>query len=180
MRSRTSSPLISSPKAVYWRSRNFASPWQRKNWLPAESGCAERAIEITRTPERICVGLLGKDPLAGCQESDGGPFVSMVYIDPYLYRCTHFTVAPGGEAEAVLGDPGDELMLVLVRRGDHRGRQLRYELQSGSRPKGSRALVVRAELRARPSPAGERARVHLVNSGDEPERICLAAARFGS
>ena len=47
MRSSTSSPAISSPKAVYWRSRNFASPWQRKNWLPAESGCAERAIEIT-------------------------------------------------------------------------------------------------------------------------------------
>jgi hypothetical protein len=141
---------------------------------------AERAIEITRTPERICVGLLGKDPLAGCQESEGGPFVSMVYIEPYLYRCTHFTIAPGGEAEAVLGDPGDELMLVLVRRGDHRGRHLRYDLESAGRSLGSRALVARAELRVRPSPTGEPARVQIVNGGDDPERICLAAARFGS
>jgi hypothetical protein len=141
---------------------------------------AERDLEITRTPERYCNGLLGKDPLAGCQESDGGPFVSMVYIDPYLYRCTHFTVAPGGEAEAVLGDPSDELMVVLVRRGDHRGRQLRYELESSARPQGSRTLVTRAELRVRPRADGERARVRLVNNGNEAERICIAAARFGS
>ena len=39
--SRTSSPETSSPNAVYCRSRNFASPWQMKNWLPAESGWAE-------------------------------------------------------------------------------------------------------------------------------------------
>ena len=141
---------------------------------------AERAIAITRTPERICVGLLGKDPLAGCQESEGGPFVSMVYIEPYLYRCTHFTVAAGGEAEAVLGDPGDELMVALVRRGDHRGRHLRYEIESADRSQGSRALVARAEVRVRPNAADEPARLHIVNTGEEPERICLAAARFGS
>src|SRR5437588_6431897 len=47
----TSSPLIKQPKAVYWRSRNLASPRQIKNWLPAESGFWERAME--RTP-RTC------------------------------------------------------------------------------------------------------------------------------
>ena len=36
--SRTSSPFTSSPNAVYWRSRKRASPWQMKNWQPAESG----------------------------------------------------------------------------------------------------------------------------------------------
>ena len=51
MRSSTSSPFTTSPKAVYCRSRKRASPWQMKNWLPAESGCAERAME--RTP-RTC------------------------------------------------------------------------------------------------------------------------------
>jgi len=34
-------------KAVYFRSRNEASPRQMKNWLPAESGCCARAIEMT-------------------------------------------------------------------------------------------------------------------------------------
>src|SRR5437016_11280543 len=49
----TSSPLISWPNAVYCRSRNFASARQMKNWLPAETGCYERAIETTpRTCER--------------------------------------------------------------------------------------------------------------------------------
>src|SRR5215204_872842 len=53
MRASTSSPLTSSPKPVYWRSRNFASARQMKNWLPAESGSCDRAIEITpRTCER--------------------------------------------------------------------------------------------------------------------------------
>ena len=45
--SSTSSPALSWPKAVYWRSRNFASPWQMKNWQPALSGCCARAMEIT-------------------------------------------------------------------------------------------------------------------------------------
>src|SRR5437879_321657 len=49
--SSTSSPLISLPKAVYWRSRNVGSPWQIKNWLPAELGSFERAIEST---QRVC------------------------------------------------------------------------------------------------------------------------------
>ncbi len=31
---KTSSPLINLPNAVYWRSRNEASPSQMKNWLP--------------------------------------------------------------------------------------------------------------------------------------------------
>src|SRR5439155_16806170 len=43
----TSSPRMSRPKAVYCRSRNFASARQMKNWLPAESGSCERAIEMT-------------------------------------------------------------------------------------------------------------------------------------
>ena len=43
-------PSITLPKAVYWPSRcwQWSRPRQTKNWLPAESGCAERAIE--RTP----------------------------------------------------------------------------------------------------------------------------------
>src|SRR5688572_5054178 len=44
----TSSPLMTSPKAVYCLSRKRASARQMKNWLPAESGCCERAME--RTP----------------------------------------------------------------------------------------------------------------------------------
>src|ERR1019366_1096957 len=45
--SSTSSPLISLPKAVYFPFRKLGAPWQMKNWLPAESGSFERAIEIT-------------------------------------------------------------------------------------------------------------------------------------
>src|SRR5439155_22306299 len=37
-RASTSSPLITCPKAEYWRSRDFASARQMKNWLPAEAG----------------------------------------------------------------------------------------------------------------------------------------------
>src|SRR5580698_5610290 len=46
---KTSSPLINRPKAVYWRSRNEASPSQIKNWEPAEFGSELRAME--RTPD---------------------------------------------------------------------------------------------------------------------------------
>src|SRR5258706_13170659 len=46
--SSTSSPLINLPKAVYCLSRNRGVPWQMKNWLPAESGSCERAMD--RTP----------------------------------------------------------------------------------------------------------------------------------
>src|SRR5687768_11193653 len=45
---RTSSPFTTWPKAVYCLSRKRASARQMKNWLPAESGCCERAME--RTP----------------------------------------------------------------------------------------------------------------------------------
>ena len=41
-------PFDNLAKAVYWRSKNRASPRQMKNCEPAESGCWERAIE--RTP----------------------------------------------------------------------------------------------------------------------------------
>ena len=44
---KTSSPLINLPNAVYWLSRLEAVPRQMKNWLPAESGLLERAIEST-------------------------------------------------------------------------------------------------------------------------------------
>lgn len=139
----------------------------------------ERGITVTRTPERICVGLLGKDPLVDCRESDAGPLVGLVYVEPFLYRCTSFTVAPGGEADVTLGEDAQEVLAVLVRRGGDKSRDLRYEVTSGDHPSTSRALVTRAELRIRPSADGEPARLHFTNASDEPERICLAAARFG-
>src|SRR5207249_2251572 len=43
----TSSPRMSFPKLVYFPSRKEASPRQMKNWLPAESGSFDRAMEIT-------------------------------------------------------------------------------------------------------------------------------------
>src|ERR1044071_8827767 len=54
----TSSPRIRRPNAVYCRSRNFASPRQMKNWLPAELGSCERAIETT---PRTCDWSLNSD-----------------------------------------------------------------------------------------------------------------------
>ena len=45
--SSTSSPFVNFPKAVYLPSRKLGLPWQMKNWLPAESGSLERAIEMT-------------------------------------------------------------------------------------------------------------------------------------
>ena len=46
---RTSSPAISFPNAVYFPSRNVASPRQMKNCEPAELGSLLRAIEMTPT-----------------------------------------------------------------------------------------------------------------------------------
>ena len=45
MASRVSSPSTSWPNAVYWLSKKLASPWQMKNWLPAELGSLERAMD---------------------------------------------------------------------------------------------------------------------------------------
>ena len=44
---KTSSPLMSFPKAVYFPSSCGAGPRQMKNWELAESGFAERAMEMT-------------------------------------------------------------------------------------------------------------------------------------
>src|SRR6266498_1793841 len=52
---RTSSPLISLPKAVYCPSSCGVGPRQMKNWEPAESGSAERDIEMT---PRTCLRAL--------------------------------------------------------------------------------------------------------------------------
>jgi len=136
-------------------------------------------VAVTRTPARTCDGLLGKDPLTGCHESEGGPYEAIAYVEPYLYRCTQFSIVAGGQAEIVLGDAGDEVLALLVRRGDHRGRHVRYEA-SGLAPRAGtseKALVGRAELRLRP--ADEPARIVVTNDGDDTERVCVAAARFG-
>ena len=47
-------PSVTLPHTVYWRSRKVASPKQMKNWLLAESGFCERAME--QTP-RTCGSL---------------------------------------------------------------------------------------------------------------------------
>ncbi|HET6581786.1 MAG TPA: hypothetical protein VFG69_00040, partial [Nannocystaceae bacterium] len=136
----------------------------------------ERAIEVTRTPDRICAGLLGKDPHVGCQESGGGPLVSMAYIDPYLYRCVQFSIIGGGQAEVVL--PDGELLVGLVRRGDHRGRHLHYSIEAEGHTPRPRTMIAGADLRIRPSSDGAAPRIVLTNDGHDTERVCVAAARF--
>ena len=133
------------------------------------------AIELLRTPARVCNGLEGKDVLEGCSEAEHAPVRATTYRDPYLYRCLEFGLPPGGTVEVRLGDGEHDVLGRLTRRllgAPGRGLKLGIgrspELQALTSDDFDFFIPVREP--------GEPIVGILHNGGRHLERFCLAAA----
>jgi hypothetical protein len=133
-------------------------------------------IVVETSARRMCDGLLGRDVLDDCEEGDHRPHLSFVFIEPYIFRCTTFGVAPGETVTVRMGGPGDELLAFVQRqRGDASRRDMRFSWGGGAfTVLGNR----RAELHLRPRQHPDGATLQLVNDGAEVEDVCIGAGRF--
>ncbi len=132
-------------------------------------------ITVERSARPICDGVLGKDALVDCEEGDYRPNPSFVYLEPYLYRCVSFGIAPGDTATVKLGEGGDEVVGFASRSTRvGRGRGLRFGIGRRMQLLGNR----RADLYFAGGENGDGAVLTLENGGDEVESVCVAAARF--
>jgi hypothetical protein len=132
-------------------------------------------IVVERADRPVCDGILGKDALEDCEEGDYRPNPSFVYIDPYLYRCVAFGVAAGDTATVHLGAVGERIVGFVVRRGkDGKGRHLRYATGGGLQALGNR----RADFHYEPAEHPNGAVLTIENGSDDPELVCVGAARF--
>ncbi len=129
------------------------------------------AVRVRRDPARVCNGMMGKDVLPGCSEAEHAPVMATLYRAPYLYRCVEFAIPPGGVAEITLGDGGQDVVGVLVRRllGSS-GKRLRFGV--GKKPRPLRSDKAEFFVEAAPTPPV----ATLVNGGRHMERFCLSAA----
>lgn len=137
---------------------------------------ASGEIAIERGRDRVCEGVLGKDVREDCDEADHRPHVAFTYIEPFIYRCAEVGVAAGDTMTVRMGAPGDQVLAFVVRRRtDSRGRALRLAI--GEREATTTIGNRRADLHFRPERHPDGAMVRIVNDEDEPEQICIAAAR---
>lgn len=133
----------------------------------------DASIEIERSPEQVCVGLLGKNVMSECSEAAHRASMGMLYRRPYLYRCLELTVPPKGTADVRLGPPGTSVIGMIERvDGRGRGRHLLWNARAKRRPLGN--VQHDFHLRAEDFPEG--VVLHLYNRGRLPERVCVAAA----
>lgn len=133
----------------------------------------DRGYQLELDPPRMCDGLLGKSPLPGCREADLDPVGSMLYRDPYLYRCAQITVPPKGRGTFRL-DPPEGSVVGFVSPVDlgHRGRKLRWHAGTGHPvPLGP----YRRSFTLEPQ-NGAPAVLSFENRSDEPATVCIAAA----
>ncbi len=138
---------------------------------------ASREIVVERGPIPVCEGVLGKDVRESCDEGDQRPHLGFTYVEPYIYRCIEVGLAAGGSLTVRLGAPGDEVLaFILRRRTNNPGRSLRFGV--GGREATTSIGNRRADLHFRPERHPGGAVVRIVNDEDQPEQICIAAARM--
>ncbi len=132
-------------------------------------------LVVERGERRLCDGILGRDVLDDCEEGDHRPHPSFDFVEPYIYRCVVFGIAPGDTATVRIGAPGDEVLAFVQRHGgDARGRDMRWSSGGGFAGLGTRRL----DLHFRPAKHPEGAVLELENSGADLEDLCIGAARF--
>jgi hypothetical protein len=132
-------------------------------------------IVIDAADRRLCDGLLGRDVLVDCEEGDHRPHPSFTFIEPYIYRCTSFGIAPGDTAAVRLGNPGDEILAFLSGpRGEANRRTLRWSAGGAYTVLANR----RVDLQLRPAHHLDGAVLQIANDGTELEDVCIGAARF--
>ncbi len=130
-------------------------------------------LDLRRTPERACNGLMGKDVLPGCSEAEHAPVMATAYRAPYLYRCVEFGLPAGAGVEILLGNGTQAVTGLLVRRllGSN-GKGVRFGVAQAPKKLRSDTVEFHAE-------AGQPAVATLVNGGRHMERFCIAAAEVG-
>ncbi|MBC8071462.1 MAG: hypothetical protein IAG13_24255, partial [Deltaproteobacteria bacterium] len=132
-------------------------------------------VAVEASDRRMCDGLLGRDVLDDCEKGDHLPHLSFVFVEPYIYRCTSFGVAPGQTVTVRLGEPGDEILAFVQRqRVDASRRDMRFSWGGAFTVLGNR----RAELHLKPKQHPGGAELQLVNDGGEVEDVCIGAGRF--
>jgi hypothetical protein len=129
------------------------------------------AVESTRSVERICDGLLGKDALEGCSEAAHRPSMALAFNPPHLYRCLAVTVPPKGVAKVDLGSARSVVGMVARLEGDGRGLTWAvHPATDDERPHPVRRRPTDFHLQ------GDGIALRLVNRSGTPQRICVAAA----
>ncbi|NVB38358.1 hypothetical protein G6O69_11000 [Pseudenhygromyxa sp. WMMC2535] len=139
---------------------------------------------VSREGPDACEGLLGKDALAGCTETDHAPRVSMAYRRPFLYRCLRVELPAEGSATISLAgiDPSEDLAGFVVREDrSFEGFQLRFAHEA---PHSPPARHKRQEFHVR---AGDLVRdaegdvqLELLNASSKIKTVCLSAAAASS
>ncbi len=123
-------------------------------------------------PEHGCDPLLGKDVLAGCSEASTRPNMSVLYREPYMYRCLELTIPPGGTARITWKVAEHETLFGAVDR-----RERRQKSSLRTRLPGHGDAFVLDGLRTFVVLAGEASNVvRLANRGNHPETVCVAGA----
>jgi hypothetical protein len=138
------------------------------------------AVSTTRSAQRICVGILGKDALEGCSETAHRPSTALLFRKPYLYRCLAVTVPPHGTATVQLGT--NDVVGMIVHLPSGRGRGLTWTTAQIQKSDAPHSRPVRGHptdfhLRGETHPDGIELR--LRNRSSMPERVCVAAAQVG-
>ncbi|MCA9709259.1 MAG: hypothetical protein KDK70_25670, partial [Myxococcales bacterium] len=138
----------------------------------------EGELEPESSPERMCIGLHGKDVLDDCSEAAHRPHDSFLYREPYLYRCLLVSVPPKGETIVhfpALAERDHVIMGSLVRQGSSRGGKALYW---GSRfvDKPVRSGRHDYVLDRRSRTIDDRPTLTLRNDSPKVEQVCVSAA----
>lgn len=137
----------------------------------------DEVVTVRRDPQRTCVGIMGKDVLAGCSEAEHEPSLATSYRAPYLYRCIEFGLSPGGRATIDLGPGNEDIVGVLERRlMGSSGKGVRFgTLGDPTRLQRDKTNFYIAKGTAEP-----RATATVVNAGRHIEHFCIAAAEVSA
>lgn len=134
------------------------------------------AIEVETQPARICSGLLGKNVLEGCSEAAHAPAASMLYREPYLYRCLRVSVPPEGEVTLQFPELPDDRTVVLGVLLRHEQKGSGKKLLFGSRWITQPVLNVEHPFVLDRKDHGVAPTLGVKNEGRGIEEVCVAAA----
>lgn len=130
-------------------------------------------VEIHRTPERACIGILGKNALDGCTESQHAPMASFMYRAPYVYRCIRFTVPPNGTAVASLPLPeAGATVIATLQRVDRKGKGRHLKIRTGA--KWRTLGNARKDVIMPAKPGSATPTIEFRNDSGRLEPVCLA------
>jgi len=138
----------------------------------------EGDLAVTRTPTKVCVGILGKDNLDGCTEADHDPRESFLYRNPFLFRCLRFTVPPSGSAVVTAPSLNDGTWLMgTVLRVDRKGKGDKLSMRTKRRWQrmGNRARDVLVGGKGSTDPPT----IEIRNQSTRNEAVCVSLAVLG-